>query len=460
MIFTSYEYFAFFALVFALYWGLQRTLWQNILLLVASYVFYGWIHPWFCILLAASTLGDFLFGLAMTNDPTRKRRWLVFSLIVNLGMLSVFKYFNFFVDNVQAVATSLGLHMHPVTLRIFLPVGISFYTFQSLSYTIDVYRGKIVARRNLLEFATFVALFPQLVAGPIVRARDLLPQVEAPRKWDTSRAARAVPLIVIGYLKKLVIADNVAPAVDKVFMLADPSLAMLAIGALGFAVQIYTDFSAYTDIARGSAQLLGFELAENFDSPYTAISPSDFWRRWHISFSSWIRDYLYIPLGGSRVTSRGRVLFILLVSMGISGLWHGAAWNYLVWGIYHALLLFAWRQLGLGGHWQPATRLTHATAWAAMFCFTLFGWLIFRAPSMSWLTHAVVGSTSHASDHVAMLYTLATIGMYSAPLLCLWAASRPIQRSSPVRALAIGLCLVLIVLFAREGGADFIYFQF
>jgi len=462
MIFTSYDYLLFFVLVFALYWGIPRRSFQNLLLLVSSYLFYGWIHPWFCALIATSTLVDYACGLGMGRSPARKRPWLLLSLIVNLGMLAVFKYFNFFAENVQAAAGTVGLQLDPVTLRVFLPVGISFYTFQTLSYTIDVYRGKLEPRRSLLDFAVYVSFFPQLVAGPIERATHFLPQIESERRWRSDHLVQATPLIVFGYLKKLVIADNVALVVDKLFMLDQPSPLMLLVAALAFAVQIYADFSAYTDIARGSARLLGFELMENFDSPYLAITPSDFWRRWHISFSSWIRDYLYIPLGGSRSGSRWATLRILLISLGLSGLWHGAAWNFVAWGIYHALLLFAWRALGLGGRWRPANRVSHLTAWAAMFGFTLIGWLIFRAPSMAWLGRALAGTLSATStpDHLAALYSLATIAIYSSPFLVLWVLSRGPRLPAPARSILVGLCLVVLVLFAREGSQDFIYFRF
>ena len=462
MLFTSYEYVLFLGLVLALYWGIRNRTAQNLLILVASYVFYGWVHPWFCILIGVSTVVDYLAGLGMQRNPEHKHPWLLLSLFANLGMLGVFKYFNFFADNVTALAGQFGWQLDPITTRIFLPVGISFYTFQTLSYTIDLYYGKLEARKNFIDFAVFVSFFPQLVAGPIERARRFLPQIEKARVWDSERFFQAFPLLIVGFLKKLVVADNVAVVVNKVFMLENPSFGLLTVGTLAFAFQIYADFSAYTDIARGSARLIGFELIKNFDHPYSAISPSDFWRRWHISFSTWIRDYLYIPMGGSRVKTQLGVLMVLLASMGLSGLWHGAAWNFVAWGIYHALLLFIWRRLGLSGRWTPSTRLTHTVAWSAMFCFTLIGWAIFRAPSLGWLVGTFEGMSLLGSEDelLATLYSLCTVGLFSLLMLIPWPLRRQSSWPHPLPAISLGLAIVAIVVFAREDGLDFIYFQF
>lgn len=485
MIFTSADFLVFFALVFAGYWALaslaaaparprrltpdaaRRA--QNVLLLVGSYVFYGWVTPWFCLLIAGSTVVDYLCGRAMGAAPEdgtgrgRRRTALVLSLAFNLGLLGTFKYFDFFSESFAEVARALGLELSPWTLGVLLPVGISFYTFQTLSYTIDVYRGRLEPRTSLLDFAVFVSFFPQLVAGPIERAVRFLPQVEAPRTWDWTRARSALHLIVGGYLKKLVVADNLAVYVDEIFMLREPPLSLLAVGALAFAFQILADFSAYTDIARGAARLLGFELMENFRSPYLAVSPSDFWRRWHISFSSWIRDYLYIPLGGSRTGGPARFLGVLLVSMGLSGLWHGAAWNFVLWGVFHAVILFAYHRVGRGARHEPATLPGRAFAIAIMFGLTLLGWLVFRTHDVGWLWAALTsGHAGLGGDHgLAALYTLSLVLLYSAPLLLLFAAERLAgEGSRVVRGAVSGVALVLIAAFARDAGVDFIYFRF
>jgi D-alanyl-lipoteichoic acid acyltransferase DltB (MBOAT superfamily) len=445
VIFTSWAYVAFLAGVFVLYWACRRRRLQNALLLLGSYVFYGWIHPWFCLLVAASTLVDYACALGMDRHPARRRAFLVASLVFNLGLLGFFKYSGFLAENVHAALAALGLAPDPFAFQVLLPVGISFYTFQTLSYTIDVYRGELRARTSLLDVALFVAFFPQLVAGP---------------SWAVFRSAW--PLLVRGYLKKLVVADNVAVFVDKVFLLEEPSLSLLFAGGLAFALQILADFSAYTDIARGSARLLGFELVRNFDAPYLAISPSDFWRRWHISFSSWIRDYLYIPLGGSRVGTGWAFAGVLAATLGLSGLWHGAAWNFVAWGLYHAALVFAYHRLGLGGRWRPSGPLATAAAWTAMSCFTLFGWLIFRAPSLGWLVRALAaGSAGLSGDAlVAACSVLAFAALYALPLAAFHAADRAAPRAGWAHATLHGAALVLTLFCVRESGQDFIYFQF
>jgi len=462
MVFTSTDFLAFFGLVFGLYWVLRARYAQNVLLLVASYVFYCWIHPWFGLLIGASTVVDYACGRAMERWPSRRRPWLWVSLGFNLGLLGVFKYFNFFAENIAHAAGVVGLTLSPIELRVMLPVGISFYTFQTLSYTIDVYRGQLAARKSLLDFAVFVAFFPQLVAGPIERAARFLPQVEVARKWSWAAVFPALQLIVGGYLKKMVVADNVGVYVNEIFMLRSPSLLLLAVAALGFAVQIYADFSAYTDIARGVARLLGFELMVNFRSPYLALSPADFWRRWHISFSSWIRDYLYIPLGGSRVRGAGRQFLVVLTALGLSGLWHGAAWNFVLWGVYHAVLVFVYQRLGLGGRWAPTRTWAIGLAWAAMFTWTLVGWLIFRATDLGWLWAAV--RTAHGGISgdalVAAAYVLSLVALYSIPMIALGLVERMRGERHVVRACFLVLALLTIVVFAHDGQVDFIYFRF
>jgi len=477
MIFTSPAFFVLFAVVFPLYWGSRNRLFQNGLLLAASYVFYGWVHPWFCFLLASSTIVDYLCGRAMGElapeglsaedskkggPAPRRRLWLTLSLAFNLGVLGTFKYFDFFAQSVASVARSFGLELGWTELNLFLPVGLSFYTFQSLSYTIDIYRGHLRPRRSFLDFAVFVSFFPQLVAGPIERASRFLPQVESARRWEWGAVFPALQLIVGGYLKKIVVADNVGPYVDEVFVLQSPTLLMLAVASFGFAVQIYADFSAYTDIARGLARLIGFDLVLNFRSPYLAISPSDFWRRWHISFSSWIRDYLYIPLGGSKHGGALRFFWTLLASLGLSGLWHGAAWHFVLWGVYHAAVVFAYHQLGMGGRWQPRGVLKTGLAWGCMFGITLVGWLIFRTDNMGWLTDAVLRFEVGLSvdNRSAALYLLGLIGLYSVPLWLLGAVERLPQRWVAVRSGFMAAAVWCMLVFGRSEPADFIYFQF
>ena len=295
MIFHSLEFAAFFLVTVAVYWRLPRAA-QNVLLLVASYVFYGWVHPWWPVLLLVTTVVDYWSARRIAERPhSDKKGWLWLSIFANLGLLGVYKYFDFFVVNMAAAGAAVGWNIPPIALRLALPAGISFYTFQSMSYTIDVYRGHAPARRSFIDVAAFVSFFPHLVAGPIMRATNLLPQIEQKRTFSAAAARDATVVIVWGLFKKLVIADNTGVIANKVFALQDPDFFVLWAGVFAFAIQIYADFSAYTDIARGVAKWYGFDLIRNFQRPYLAAGPADFWHRWNISLSTWFRDYVYFP---------------------------------------------------------------------------------------------------------------------------------------------------------------------
>lgn len=342
MLFNSLSFLLFLSITFVVYWKLTRHhRLQNLLVLLASYVFYGWWDWRFLILIAVSSSADFLIGLAIgsTDNRRKKKCFLTLSLVINLGLLGFFKYFNFFIDSANLALSNFGLGTNIKSLSIILPVGISFYTFQTLSYTIDIYRGKLQPTRNWVEFFAFVSFFPQLVAGPIERASNLLPQFEKPRLFDSSLAVSGLQLIIWGLFKKMVIADRTAIIVDVLF--SDPSKCsgpMAALSGILFAFQIYCDFSGYSDIAIGSARLLGFRLMRNFVTPFLSRSMTELWQRWHISLSTWFKDYLYIPLGGNRV-SKLRWTGIILLTFTISGLWHGADFHYIVWGFLCAIPL-------------------------------------------------------------------------------------------------------------------------
>jgi D-alanyl-lipoteichoic acid acyltransferase DltB (MBOAT superfamily) len=475
VIFHSLDFIAFFVVVTALYWTLPQR-WQNVLLLVASYVFYGYVHPWFLILIAASTVIDYSAARGMEAWPHRRKAFLWLSVTSNFGMLGFFKYFNFFAENVAGALRVFGLTVSEPTLRILLPVGISFYTFQAMSYTIDVYKGELRARRSLLDLAVFISFFPHLVAGPIQRASFLLPQVEARRRFSPERARTGFLLICWGFFKKLVIADNVGVVANKVFALSDPTFYILWAGVFAFAIQIYADFSAYTDIARGTSRWLGFELTQNFDHPYLARSPADFWRRWNISLSSWFRDYVYIPLGGSH---GGRAMWIrnVLVTFLLSGFWHGASWNYVLWGFYHGVLLLLTR--GSGGA-RTAARLA---AWrvvpqiAGMFVLTLVGWLLFRETELAAIVRDVRLSPFNVSelDRQTGLYLFLLAFLYSIPLWVqsIWvewhradrtdaAIDGPLPQWSTLalQGVACGLAFAAILVLRSRTSLDFIYFQF
>ena len=478
MIFHSFTFVAFFLVVLALYWRLPHR-GQNALLLVASYVFYGWVHPWFLLLIFASTVVDYWAGRRMADDPSRKRRYLAASLAVNLGMLGFFKYYNFFAENVHTVLAALQFDVPLPALRVVLPVGISFYTFQELSYTLEVYKGTLKARSDFLDFATFVCFFPQLVAGPIERAAHLLPQVEQPRRFSWPHAREALFLILWGYFKKLVVADNAGVIANKVFALDAPGFYTLWAGVFAFGIQIYADFSAYSDIARGTARWLGFDLMRNFNHPYLATGPADFWRRWHISLSSWFRDYVYIPLGGSRA-GRWREYRNLFATFLLSGLWHGASWNYVLWGAYHGTLLVLSRALsprrasGLGARvavWLTPLRI------AGMLVLTNVGWLFFRETDAAylWRELTLLPDRANVFDRQAGAYLFLYVLLFSLPLWVdsVWAcyigprinrtADGPEARSSvwvAAQAGLAGLLLALMLVFRSQQSLDFIYFRF
>lgn len=342
MLFNSLTFLIFLPTVFIIYWFfLRNTLkGRNLFLLIASYLFYGWWDYRFLSLLIISTLVDFVIALLMDKEQRDKRRKLLLtiSLITNLGLLGVFKYYNFFIENWVNMWDAFGVEMHVSSWRIILPVGISFYTFQTLSYVIDVYRKQLRASNNFIQFAAYVSFFPQLVAGPIERATNLLPQFSRLHKFDYTLARSGISLIVWGFFKKVVIADNATFFVNEIFATPEAfSTPELWMGAILFGFQIYGDFSGYSDIAIGTARLFGFRLMTNFKFPYFSRDIAEFWRRWHISLSTWFRDYLYIPLGGSRGSKKMQLRNTMIIFL-VSGFWHGANWTFIVWGAIHALL--------------------------------------------------------------------------------------------------------------------------
>lgn len=484
MIFHSLEFFAFFLITLAVYWQLPLRA-QNVLLLVASYVFYGWIHPWWPLLLLATTLVDYWSARRM-SDSRRRKAWLWLSIVSNFGLLGFYKYFDFFVENVASALAAVGWNVPPMALRLALPAGISFYTFQSMSYTIDVYRGHAPARTRFIDIAAFVSFFPHLVAGPIMRATNLLPQIERKRTFDPAAARDASVLIVWGLFKKLVIADNVGVIANKVFALQQAEFFVLWAGVFAFAIQIYADFSAYTDIARGVAKWYGFDLIKNFARPYLATGPADFWRRWNISLSTWFRDYVYIPLGGSR-RGAARVAANLMLTFLVSGLWHGASWNYVLWGAYHGALLVITRTAG--SIFTPSPRVRRWLAPVqilAMFVMTCIGWLIFRETELPQLIadFQLTPSASTPLGRSTGLYLFLLVFLYSVPLWIhdLWAEcqgpdlvaaidspSEPALRSLgedgrwgrvAVQAALCGVMFAVILVMRSQTALNFIYFAF
>ncbi len=341
MLFNSIEFAIFLPIIFILYWFVisKNLKFQNVLLLLASYLFYGWWNWWFLFLIIFSSFIDYLVGIGLSKQKIpKKRKFLLFiSIFINIGFLGVFKYFNFFAESFADAFTLFGKSIEPSRLNIILPVGISFYTFQTLSYSIDVYRKKLEPTKDIISFFAFVSFFPQLVAGPIERATNLLPQFYKKRKFDYEKATDGVRQIIWGLFKKMVIADNCAVFANDIFNnYTDYSGSTLIFGAIVFAFQIYADFSGYSDIAIGTARLFGFNLKQNFAFPYFSRDVAEAWRRWHISLVTWFRDYVYIPLGGSRVGIWKKIRNIFIIYI-VCGFWHGANWTFIVWGALHAL---------------------------------------------------------------------------------------------------------------------------
>jgi len=474
VIFNSHIFVVFFAIVLSLYW-VAPARFRNHLLLAASYIFYGWWNWRFLFLLVASSVIDFTLAKTVhrTADERRRLALLWMSVMVNLGFLGVFKYTNFFIDSFETAMGSLGFDVSGPTLDIVLPVGISFYTFQTISYTFDVYRRRIEPTDRLLDFATYVAYFPQLVAGPIERAKRLLPRIEeqAARVFPRGRALeRALSLILVGLFKKVVLADGVAPVVNDVF--GDPdghSWIAVAAGVIGFAIQIYGDFSGYTDMARGVSELLGISLVVNFREPYLSRNITEFWRRWHISLSDWLRDYLYIPLGGNRgsqlVTGRN-----LMLTMLLGGLWHGASFNFVIWGLLHGLFL-AFHRWVLGGDVpDAAVRWREWPNVLVTFVVVNIAWIFFRAETLADSFGVIRGLFRFTSGRLEWSDVLLVAALFAVMVAIDFVQRRmavgqiegAVERRLPSPALgaAAAAMILSIVMFSGGSPQPFIYFQF
>ncbi|HUR21060.1 MAG TPA: MBOAT family O-acyltransferase [Vicinamibacterales bacterium] len=468
MVFTSLHFAAFFIVVYGVYRALPHR-GQNWWLLAASYYFYAAWDWWFLSLLIGSTLVDFAVARAIhrEEDPRRRTRLLWLSLAFNFGMLGFFKYFDFFSQSLADMAALAGWHLDPVTLHVILPIGISFYTFMTVSYVVDVYRRDIRPEPSLLNFAVFVAFFPHLVAGPILRAGLLLPQIAQPRHISRTQLTEGLWLMAWGLFQKLFVADNLSGLVASAYAAGGtPTGAEVWLATIAFAFQIYGDFAGYSNLARGMSKLMGIELNVNFRFPYFVTSPQEFWRHWHISLSTWLRDYLYIPLGGNRGSAWGTSRN-LMITMVLGGLWHGAAWTFVLWGVYQGLMLGIGRvAFGRG----PA----HGSSWQRvlaallMFQVTCYGWLIFRAESAAQVRDLTVRLFSdwHLPAMAGRTLVLPLV-LIVTPLLIVHAYQArhddelAIARLPwPVRYALGGLIGYLVLLFGNFEGAQFIYFQF
>jgi D-alanyl-lipoteichoic acid acyltransferase DltB (MBOAT superfamily) len=471
MTFNSIGYFVFLALAVLLVWAVPSR-WRNPLLLALSYYFYASWDWRFLALIVGSTLIGFTSGLAIhrAEDEHRRRQILISRVVANLAILGVFKYFNFFIDSGADLLDMFGADVGSPAVRILLPIGISFITFEEISYAIDVYRGELAPTKRLIDYALFVAFFPKLVAGPILRPQELLPQIEADRPPPGNRdVSEALSLIGLGLFKKVVIADSMARVADAAFDdIGGQSAIALLVGVYAFAFQIYGDFSGYSDIARGSSLLVGFSLPVNFRQPYLSNSVTAFWQTWHISLSSWLRDYLYVPLGGNRRGPRRTTINLFLV-MAIGGLWHGAAWTFVVWGVVHGCILAVERRSGFGLRhnnadrpWRPsdlpATLLT--------FHLVCLAWIFFRAPSwgvaadyLTALVHSARLDFSGAQG-TAMLLPAAAATVVVDLLQRRSGHEVPTSAGSARVGLLAGASAAAIVGFSGAAPVPFIYFQF
>jgi alginate O-acetyltransferase complex protein AlgI len=474
MVFNSIQFVEFFLVVYALYRVLPHRA-QNVMLVGASYYFYAAWDWRFLGLLIGSTVVDFFMAraIAASTSPARRRLALLVSLTFNLGMLGFFKYFNFFAASASAVARRLGWHLDTVTIHVLLPIGISFYTFMTISYVIDVYRSEIAPARRFLDFALFVAYFPHLVAGPILRAGKLLPQIEHPRRITRAQIAEGLWLVAWGAFQKMFVADNLSDLVGAVFSpSASPRGPDVLVGVYAFAFQIYGDFAGYSNIARGISKLMGIELNVNFLFPYFVTSPQAFWREWHISLSTWLRDYLYFPLGGSRGSTLQTVRN-LMITMVLGGLWHGAAWTFVLWGVYQGAMLVAGRGIAWAGRrWRtpipPGLNWGRVLLGVLMFQVTCYGWLIFRAESVgqiaaftSLLVHDFRASantwSSLALPFLEIVTPLLVVQIYQARRR---SEAAPLALPWRTRYALYAAIAALIVIFGDFEGAQFIYFQF
>src|SRR6266699_2148620 len=477
MLFDSPAYFVFLIPAVLIYWRLDRR-GQNIVLLLASYFFYGWWDWRFLALMIGSTTVDFLIAqkIAANCSDVNRRKWFIFSLLLNLSILGTFKYFNFFVDSFSTAIGALGLHNFPLPLiRIILPPGLSFYTFQEVAYIVDVYKGRIAASRSFVEYGLFISFFAHLLAGPIQRPGHLLPQVQKDRTFDADRLFDGLMLIFSGLLRKCVVADNCALLANAAFggQFGPPNLWVVLIGTYAFAWQVYGDFSGYSDIARGSAQLMGFHFMVNFRQPFLAHRLQDFWRRWHISLSSWLRDYLYVPMGGSRA-GEWKTVKNLFVTMVLAGLWHGANWTYVIFGAIHGIVLpierlFFPAQTKPGAGSAPAPPAGFFAWWAQriltfnILCLSL---AFFRATSLHAAATFLAGLSTFAwRPEYASAFFMPCL--YSVPLFLIdlhlevTDQEYPFANASYVFRTVLAACaFVALALFSGSSLNAFVYFQF
>ena len=458
MLFHTWTFALFFIILYPTYLIVKNTRLRLPLLLAASYFFYGCFNPLYPVLILYSSLVDYTVVTAMERWG-RNRIWLLISIVNNLGLLSFFKYGAFITDNANALFSWLGIPYIVPQPGILLPIGLSFYTFQSITYTIEYYRGNIEREKNFLTYAAFVSFFPRLVAGPIERAKNLLPQLRTTPNLCLGDAADGISLFVVGLFKKIALADYLALYVDKVYAAPEQFQSPALILAIFlFCWQVYFDFSGYTDMARGLARLMGIRLMLNFDNPYLATSLGDFWRRWHISLSSWFKDYVYIPLGGNR-KGRFNTYRNMFLTMVISGLWHGAAWTFVLWGVVHALGRCVTRELETTSFYQR--KVPRIVKQLLVFGFVTFAWIFFRAENITdaWLIVTRIFISGAANPYCPLLALGMTFAVWLYQFVC-ESRLRRILEHRAVRIAIVVLMIVYLAIFASSGEKPFIYQQF
>ncbi len=481
MLFHTWVFFVFFLIVYPVYLLVRRNnRLMNIWLMIASYTFYGWWNPWYLLLLFGTSAIDYLMVLLMERKQSTRKLWLIISLVSNFGFLAYFKYSGFITDNINALLAELGTSFRlfdPVYLpnqmislfgasdhffdKVVLPIGISFHTFQSMSYTIDAYFGNIQTERSFVRFLTFVSFFPQLVAGPIERAGNLLPQLQKTPTITRQDLSDGLSLFLVGFFKKVALADYLAKYVDPVY--GNPGqyqAAALILATLAFGWQIYFDFSGYTDMARGIAQVMGFRLMLNFNNPYTATGLGDFWNRWHISLSTWFKDYLYFPLGGSR-RGKLRTYINMFITMVVSGVWHGAAWTFVIWGGLHALGRCLTREVERTAFYRE--RIPRLVKQMLVFSFVTFTWIFFRAQSLedAGLIIGRIFTTGWVDPRFPLLMAGLVLAVWLYQLLYnSRLAARRLLELAPVRVGLVMFMIVYLLMIAQPSTKQFIYFQF
>ncbi len=468
MNFTSIIFWAFFLVSLCAYWLRRGKTWQNVILLIASLVFYASFHLNYLLLLVASILADFFFSYQLQKKDGAQKGWLAAGLVLNIAVWVVFKYaspvYDFFISFNQAAYPPDLVR----SLAIWMPIGLSFITLKKISYLLEVYRGKMAPAAGLLEYACYVSFFPQMMSGPIDRPQKLIPQFQTARRWKVEFLLDAWPLVLTGLFKKMVIANGIGVIVNQVYLSRSPSKLLWLIGTLGFAVQVLADFSGYTDISRGVARLLGFETSINFNAPYLSLNFNDFWNRWHITLSAWLRDYIFFPLRRwlmqRKVKQPAWLALVIppLVTMLVSGIWHGTGWNFIVWGLFHGVVIAASQLLSKPHAVDRSPLMNFFTGWLPTSTLLLFSWAIFRATSLTWLANVLFKSPflQSAADLSVCLATLSFVIFYLLLYLLEFAIHRWTAENMWVRTLFYVGITLLIFIFSNSVSPDFIYTHF